>query len=400
MNDNKKQNIYKIIMLVALTALITFIVTTMTLYNKFENCNMLSNTANVQITNERGLTGTLKEFKNILEEKYAGEIDENALIEGALKGYVDAVGDPYTEYLTKEEMDELMEDTSGKYVGIGVYVANNTADNTILVVGIMNGSPALEAGMEPGDIIEKIDGVEYKGEELSKATSVLKGQENTTVKVTVLRDGEEKELTVTRRTITVEHVTSKMLEDNIGYIQIDAFEDGVADKFEEKYNELNKSGLKGLIIDLRSNGGGVVDEATDIADLFTEKNKPVLITKDKNGEETITKAKKEQVISNIPVVILTNETTASASEILAGALRDNYSAKLVGKTTYGKGVIQTVYKLTDGSGLKITTEEYYTPSHNKIHKVGLVPDEEVEEDTENEDNDTQLNKAIELIKNK
>ena len=198
----------------------------------------------------------------------------------------------------------------------------------------------------------------------------------------------------------MEHVTSKMLEDNIGYIQIDAFEDGVADKFEEKYNELNKSGLKGLIIDLRSNGGGVVDEATDIADLFTEKNKPVLIMKDKNGEETITKAKKEQVISNIPVVILTNETTASASEILAGALRDNYSAKLVGKTTYGKGVIQTVYKLTDGSGLKITTEEYYTPSHNKIHKVGLVPDEEVEENTENEDNDTQLNKAIELIKNK
>ena len=190
MNDNKKQNIYKIIMLVALTALITFIVTTMTLYNKFENRNMLSNTANVQITNERGLTGTLKEFKSILEEKYVGEIDENALIEGALKGYVDAVGDPYTEYLTKEEMDELMEDTSGKYVGIGVYVANNTADNTILVVGIMNGSPALEAGMEPGDIIEKIDGVEYKGEELSKATSVLKGQENTTVKVTVLRDGE------------------------------------------------------------------------------------------------------------------------------------------------------------------------------------------------------------------
>lgn len=124
MNDNKKQNIYKIIMLVALTALITFIVTTMTLYNKFENRNMLSNTANVQITNERGLTGTLKEFKNILEEKYVGEIDENALIEGALKGYVDAVGDPYTEYLTKEEMDELMEDTSGKYVGIGVYVAN------------------------------------------------------------------------------------------------------------------------------------------------------------------------------------------------------------------------------------------------------------------------------------
>lgn len=404
MKNDKKQNIYKIIMLVALTALITFIVTSMVIYNKFETANITAGSSSGQIADENSLVSVLKEFKTILNEKYIGEINEEDLIEGAIKGYVDGLGDPYTEYLTKEEMDELMEDTSGKYVGIGVYVANNPIDNTILVVGVMNGSPALEAGIQAGDIIIKIDGVEYEGNELTKATSVLKGEENTTVNVAVLRDGKELELTVTRKTITVEHVGSKMLDNNIGYIQIDSFEDGVAQKFEEKFNELNQSGLKGLIIDLRSNGGGVVDEATDIADLFTEKDEAVLVTKNKNGDEKVTKAKRDKKISDIPVVVLTNEGTASASEILAGALRDNYNAKIVGKTTYGKGVIQTVYKLIDGSGLKITTEEYYTPMHKTINKVGILPDEEVDltKDEQGnyqteENNDAQLLKAIEII---
>lgn len=404
MEENKKQNIYKIIMLVALTALITFTLTTILIYNKVGLSSDASNGAALQVSNENGLAKVLKEFKTILNQEYIGEINEENLVEGAMKGYVDALGDPYTEYLTKDEMKELMEDTSGKYVGIGVYVANNTADNTILVVGVMKGSPALEAGMQAGDIVTKIDGVAYKGEELTKATSILKGQENTTVKVTVLREGKEKELTITRKTITIEHVASKMLDNNIGYIQIDGFEDGVAKKFEEEYNKLKQNNLKGLIIDLRSNGGGVVDEATDIADLFTQKDKEILITEDKNGKEKITKAKREKIISDIPLVILTNEGTASASEILAGALRDNYNAKLVGKNTYGKGVIQTVYKLTDGSGLKITTEQYYTPKHNKIHKVGLAPDVEVDLTKDekgnyqtDEKNDAQLLKAIEIL---
>jgi len=404
MKNDKKQNIYKIIMLMALTALITFIVTSMVMYNKFEISNAASNGSSLQLSDENSLVSVLNEFKTIINQKYIGEVNEKDLIEGAIKGFFDGLGDPYTEYLTKEEMDELMEDTSGKYVGIGVYVANNTVDNTILVIGVMNGSPALEAGMQAGDIITKIDGVEYEGNELTKATSVLKGEENTTVNVTVLRDGKELELIVTRKTITVEHVGSKMLDNNIGYIQIDAFEDGVAEKFEEKYNELNQAGLKGLIIDLRSNGGGVVDEATDIADLFTEKDKEVLITKNKNGDEKLTKAKRDKIISDIPVVVLTNEGTASASEILAGALKDNYGAKIVGKNTYGKGVIQTVYKLADGSGLKITTDEYYTPTHKIINKVGIAPDEEIDltKDEEgnyqtDETNDAQLLKAIEII---
>ncbi|MGN1327007.1 MAG: S41 family peptidase [Clostridia bacterium] len=411
----KRQNVYKVIMLVVLTAVITFMLTTIVMYNKFYEVyegeySGTSNGINLGFnsssnSNEASLVKTLENFKAMLKQKYIGEIDEEKLIEGAIKGYVEGLGDPYTEYLTKEEMQEFTEETNAEYVGIGVYVANNTVDNTILVAGVMKNSPALEAGMQAGDIITKVDGVPYTGEELSDATKVLKGQEGTTVKVTILRDGKESELTVTRKKITVEHVASKMLENNIAYIQIDSFDSGVVEAFKEQITTLKNDGAKGIIIDLRSNGGGIVDEATGVADLFLEKNETILITKSKNEEEQITKSKNAPIITDIPVVILVNEGTASASEILAGALKDKYGATIVGKTTYGKGVIQTLYSLTDGSGLKITTDEYYTPNHNKINKVGITPDVEVSLTKDangyyetSMDKDAQLLKAIEILK--
>lgn len=403
-------NAYRIIMLVLITIVVTFIATSASMYKLFKNDIAFSgnnNTTNSEsiASSEASLLQTLNEFKIFLKQKYIGEINEEDMIEGAIKGYVDGLGDIYTEYLTKEEMKELAEETSGEYVGIGVYVGNNAEDNTILVVGVMNGSPALEAGMQAGDTITKIDGVSYLGEELSKATSYLKGEENTKVKVTVLRNGEELELEITRRKIVVEHVAAKMLDNKIGYIQIDAFDDGVAKTFEKELKSLQEDGMKGLIIDLRSNGGGVVSEATDIADLFSNEGETLLITKSKSENEVLEKAKRSKSVKDIPVVVLVNQGTASASEILAGALRDNYGAMLVGKKTYGKGVIQTVYSLSDGSGLKITTDEYFTPKHNKINKEGLTPDVEVEltKDSEGkyqteEDKDAQLIKAIEKIK--
>jgi carboxyl-terminal processing protease len=408
MEEERNQKVYKVIMLVALTAIVTFLLTAIFMYKKFDNVysTVGGNSAlssNVSTTSEKSLLKVLQEFKTILQNQYIGDIDEEKMAEGAIKGYIEGLGDPYTEYLTVEEMKELTEETDGKYVGIGVYVANNSSDNTILVVGVMNGSPALEAGMQAGDIITKIDETEYKGEELSKATSVLKGEEGTEVKVIVLRDGKEIELTITRKTISVEHVASEMLDNQIGYIQIDAFDDGVAEAFEEKYNQLKEQGIKGLIVDLRSNGGGVVDEATDIASMFTEKGKTVLITKSKTEKEEDTKSNRDPIVKDIPVVVLVNEGTASASEILAGALKDNYGAKIVGKKTYGKGVIQTVYRLTDGSGLKITTDEYFTPNHTSINKVGIEPDVEVDLTKDSngryetsKDNDAQLLKAIEM----
>lgn len=408
----KRQNIYKVVMLVVLTATITFMLTTMVMYNKFStsygSLGDKGTTTGTTTTSYTDLVKTLETFKAMIKQKYIGEVDEEQMIEGAIKGFVEGLGDPYTEYLPKEEMAEFTEETSGQYVGIGVYLTNDKTTNTILVVGIMNGSPALDAGMQAGDIIEKVNDVTYTGETMDDAIKVLKGEEGTSAKVTVLRDGKEIDLTVTRKKITVEHVSSKMVEDNIAYLQVDSFDSGVAESFKNKITDIKNQGAKGIIIDLRSNGGGIVDEATGIADLFLKKGETILITKSKIANEQLTVSKNDAIITDIPVVILVNEGTASASEILAGALKDKYpNTTIVGMQTYGKGVIQTLYSLSDGSGLKITTEEYYTPNHNKINKEGITPDVEVDLTKNSEgkyetefDKDAQVKKAIETIKTK
>ena len=400
----KRQRVYKIIMLIILTAFITCMVTTIVMYNKFEArfMNVGSTSSNENSEAENSIIKTLRLFKNVLSSKYIYDIDDSKLIDGALKGYIEGLGDPYTEYLTKEEMEAFTEEANSEYVGIGIYVSN--IDNEICIVGVMKDSPALEAGIKAGDIIKKVDGVEYTGDNLNDATKALKAEDGTTAQITVSREGKEMDFSVTRRKITVEHVASQMLENNIAYIQINSFDSGVAESFKKQVKELLDNGAKKIIIDLRSNGGGIVDEATDIADLFIDKGETILITKGKDEEEKITKAKITPIIKNIPVAILTNEGTASASEILAGALRDKYGAILVGKNSYGKGVIQTLYSLGDGSGIKITTDEYYTPNHVQINKKGLSPDYEtnltVDEDGYYEtsmDKDAQILKAIEVL---
>lgn len=408
MEDKKiaRQRVYKVIMLVVLTAVITFMTTTIFLYREYGDYIALGKSANGSSSTdteaESTISATLKMFKNLIKSKYIYDVDNIKLVDGALKGYIDALGDPYTTYLTKEEMEEFTEEASSEYVGIGIYVSN--VDDQILIVGVMKDSPALEAGIQAGDIITKVNGVEYSGAQLSEATSVLKGKEGTNADVTILRNDEEKTVTVTRKKITVEHVASQMLDNDIAYIEISSFDSGVADSFERQLKELLNKGAKKIIIDVRSNGGGIVDEATQIADLFIDKGKSILITKGKNDSEKVTTAENDPIVKNIPVAILTNESTASASEILAGALKDQYGATLVGKTTYGKGVIQTLYSLQDGSGIKITTDEYYTPNHNQINKKGLTPDYEVDltvgEDGYYEtsiDKDAQLLKAREIL---
>ena len=410
----KKQNIYKIIMLVILAVTITFMLTTMVMYNKFSKAyennysgiNGSSSSDNKGDLTEISLIKTLESFKTMLNQKYIGEIDEEKMLESAIKGYVEGLGDPYTEYLTKEEMSDFMEETNAEYVGIGVYLTENKTDNTILVVGVMKNSPALEAGMQEGDVITKVNDVAYTGENIDEAIKIMKGQEGTNVKVTILRDGKEIELDVQRKKINVEHVSSQMLENNIAYIQIDSFDSSVAESFKNQITELRNGGATKIIIDLRSNGGGIVTEATEIAELFLEKGETILITKGKKDKEELTTSEKDPIIKDIPVVVLVNEGTASASEILAGALKDKYeNTTIVGKTTYGKGVIQTLYNLSDGSGLKITTEEYYTPNHKKINKEGIKPDVEVDLTKDANgyyetgiDKDAQLLKAIEILK--
>ena len=401
LNKNNKENIYKIIMLIIIVALVTFILTTVFLYNKFSTT--LGKKYNVTDTNVK-MTAKINSLKRILERDYLGDMEEQKLVDGAIKGYVSGVGDEYTEYFTKEEMEEFKQETEGNYVGIGIYMTKNTRDNTIVIIAPIKGSPAEKAGIKTGDIIKKVDGVEYTGDEYEKISTYIKGKSGTKVNLEVERDGEPISFEIERRKIELYPVESEVLENNIGYINLTSFDENCSKKFKENYDKLISQNIKSLIIDVRNNGGGIVDEALKIADFALDKDKKIITTVDKSGKETEEKSKKDKII-NIPIVVLVNENTASASEILAVALKENGSAKVVGTRTYGKGVIQELLTMPDGSGIKITIEEYYTPNHNKLNKEGVTPDEEVKlpENIKNIYNlekkeDTQLQKAIEMLK--
>lgn len=399
MEENKGQKIYRSIMLVIITALITALVTTIVIYKRIDNKTNIDTI--VASKDNSGLELTLSRIRTMLDNTYIGTLDDKSMIEGAIKGYVAGVGDQYTEYYTKEEMQSKLEEVTGNYVGIGIYMLVDSSSGTILVTEPMEGSPAEKAGVKTGDFIVNVEGEDVTAENVSKMSDKIKGEEGTKVKIKVRRGEETIDFEIERKKIVISHIKARVLENNIGYIDIKDFDGGTAEEFKTKYDELSKKGIKSLIIDIRSNGGGIVDESLNILDMLLEKDTTLLITVNKKQEEEVTKAKKKQEI-DIPVIVLTNQYSASASEILAGALKDNGRAKIVGTKTYGKGVIQTLRTLTDGSGLKTTTEEYYTPNRNKINKIGIRPDYEVNLPDDiselTDENDTQLKKAIELLK--
>ena len=402
MESKSAQRIYKTIMLIIIVIITTSLITAFATYQYLRNNVLAIRKGNN--TSFEGLEYTLSQFRTELENKYIGEINDEELIDGALKGYVNALGDPYTTYYTKEEMKEIMEETNGNFVGIGIYMTENIKENVIMVIKPIENSPAEKAGILPGDIITKINDVEYTGDKLEEASNKIRGEEATKVKLEIYRNGETKEFEITRKKVVISHITTKVLEDNIGYIAISDFDGDCANEFKTKYKELEKKGITKLIIDIRNNGGGIVDKSLEIANTMIEKGSTLLITKDKKNNEDITKATENPII-NMPVVVLTNEYSASASEILAGALKDNNKATLVGTKTYGKGIIQELNKLSDGSGLKVTVSEYYTPNHTAINKIGITPDVEVELSDEakkqlnlEEKDDNQLQKAIEILK--
>ena len=399
MNSEKAQKIYRIVMIIIITALLSSLITLIVVNERFASTLNIGNIASGDGTT--GIESALASIRSILEERYIGELDDEQMLEMAIKGYVAGVGDEYTVYYTPEEMEEEYSEAMGNYVGIGIYMVVNYEEGTITVVEPMEGSPAEEAGMQAGDLITKVNGQEITVENVSEMSNAIKGEEGTTVKLEIQRENETKEVEVERRRIEVSHINSEMLENNIAYIQIADFDGGTAEEFRENYETLKAQGATSLIIDIRNNGGGVVDEAIDILEMICEKDSTLLIETDKAGNETITKAEKNPII-DVPIVVLVNGNSASASEILAGALKDNNKATIIGTTTYGKGVIQSLMRLTDGSGLKVTTEEYCTPNRNKINEIGIEPDITVElpEDiTElTKENDTQLQRAIEELR--
>lgn len=348
------------------------------------------------------LTAKLSVVNEKIEANYLGDVDENKMYEYAIKGYVAGLGDKYAEYYTVDEMKAEQKENSGKFSGIGIYMTINS-EGKITIVGIYEDSGAEEAGLQEGDIIIGANGVKYDLSNYEEFSNVLKGEDGTSVNIQVLRENQELNIEVVRKTINIKSVKSKMI-DNIGYMRIVTFNENTAEEFEIEYKNLKNQNCKGLIIDLRSNGGGIVSEAIKVADYIVDKGNCLMITSNRQNKEHKEIAKKNPIV-DIPVVCIVNESTASASEILTASLRENNRCKVVGKKSYGKGVIQAVYLLSDGSGLKFTTEEYFSPNHNKINKVGITPDIDISLSEESKkmkeipiENDEQLQEAIKQLK--
>lgn len=400
--DRKYMTRVKVIIAVMITFVITFC-GTIFLYGKYlSNKGLMINS----YKSSDSIVDQINALRTVIEEKYKGEIDDDKLTQAALKGYVEGLGDEYTEFLTSDEWEDL-DSSLSEFVGIGVYMSQLKSTNETIIIGtIDDDTPAAKAGIKAGDIIKEInlEDVSTKGSEY--ISSKIKGTAGSTVKIKVLRGEEELTFDVERAEIKVYKIRHEMLQNNIGYIDFDSFTDTSYNEFKAAYEDLKNNGATSLIVDLRNNTGGYVDSALNIADMFVDSGKALLITEDKNGNRYTQSSKNSKEI-DMPVVVLVNEYTASASEILTGILKDYKLATIVGTTTYGKGVIQEVYPdvlgKDIGGALKVTVSEYFTPNGNKINKVGIEPDEKVElDDSEStditKDTDTQLQKAIEILK--
>lgn len=348
-------------------------------------------------------------LKGLIDENFLFDYEEKDLYDGSLKGMFANLGDPYTQYYTKEEFSKLMESIDGRYKGIGVLV-QASKEGLIKVVQVFDDSPAKEAGMKAGDYITKVEGKEFSSDQMEEAVALMKGDEDTTVNITIKRisddkpEGEDIDLKVDRRDVRVDTVDESIKEvdgKKIGYIHIKSFDDVTKEDFDKSYKKLKDGGIEGLVLDLRNNPGGSLDVCLDIADKFLDEG-TIVTTKDKKGNVVTEESDAE--MDDIPMTVLVNENSASASEILSGALKDRKRAKVIGEKTFGKGIVQKLFPLNDGSGAKITISEYHTPSGSKINKIGVSPDIEATNDNpdleikeENLDKDSQYQKALEEL---
>ena len=328
-------------------------------------------------------------LENVIESEYYQKVSEEDLIDGALKGLFEGLNDPYSQYYTSDEFQTLKEQTSGSFVGIGVYIGVNSENDKITIISPIEGSPAQKSGIKSGDVVVKVNGKSIESKTVDEVIKQIKGKENTTVNLTVERDGKEIDFDITRKTIVTKSVSSEVKEDNIGYLRITSFDENTYKEFKEAVTSLQKKNIKSLIIDLRDNPGGLLDICVDIADYLLGEG-TIVYTKDNKGETQYYKSDKNKV--DLPIVVLINENSASASEILTAAIVDNKAGIAVGTTSYGKGLVQSVKEFNDGTGYKLTTAQYYTPNGDYINKQGIKPDI-VEKDKEK-----QLDRAIEYIK--
>lgn len=345
----------------------------------------------------------LNKVKDQIYRIYNGPIDENKLLEGSIKGMVNALGDPYSQFYNAQEYKELAEDNTGKFVGVGIQIS--VVENQIVVVSPIEGGPAKEAGIMAGDIITKIDGQVYTGQDLQEAVKHMRGEPGTSVKLGLRRGDKELDFDITRREITTKSVTYEMLKGNLGYVMLSQFTKDSDKEVKKALDDLKAKGAKGFILDLRGNPGGFLIESVNIASNFIPKNKVIVSTMDKY------KNKKEDVsiggdYIGFPLVVLIDKGSASASEVIAGAFKDYKVATLIGEKSYGKGIVQTIMDLPEGEGLKLTVAAYYSPNGTNIHKIGIQPDvavtlpEGMTPQTYHKDKDTQLQKAMEVLQSK
>lgn len=346
-----------------------------------------------------GTVEKLAVLEDTIHEYFWQEVTEEKLEEGVYKGVLEALDDPYSVYYTNEELLELQQQTEGIYYGIGAYISQNKEVGYVQISKVMKDTPAEESGLLQGDYIYMVDGEDMQDKDSTYVVSKIKGDEGTKVMITVLREGvaEPMDIEVERRKIESPTVEYEMLENGMAYIQIVEFDLVTTTQFETAYKQAKKDGMKGLILDLRSNPGGNLSTVCDIARMMLPKGL-IVYTEDKYGKRVEYTCDGKQEIE-VPLVVLTNGYSASASEILAGAIKDYGIGTLVGTTTYGKGIVQKVINLSDGSAIKLTVSTYFTPNGNNIHKIGIVPDVEEEFDAEQYASgvDNQLEKAKEVL---
>lgn len=347
----------------------------------------------------------VEEIQELIDENFYFSTEEAAIDEGIYKGILESLDDPYSVYYTKEEFAELQQETSGEYVGVGVQVSQDPETMLITVTRVFKGGPAEESGMLKGDIITAVEDWQLNGEEVSDVVEKIKGEEGSYVNVTVYRESINDYVTLKmeRRTVENPTVTYEMLDNKIGYIQVTDFYDVTAAQYIQAIEDLESQGMESLVVDLRDNPGGLLSAVIDMLDYMLPKGM-LVYTEDKNGNITSQYESTNNHEFTKPVAVLVNGNSASASEIYTGAMKDRGAATIVGTQTYGKGIVQRLFPLEDGSGVKLTVSKYFTPSGNDIHQVGIAPDIEVEMPKElltksyyEHDEDVQLQKAIEVL---
>jgi carboxyl-terminal processing protease len=382
---------------VVCTAMLTFSLTTLFQFN-------IGDKSVVPTSEYKALLSQSKEFdkavelRRFIEKNYYKDTSKVDFESGIIKGIFESLNDPYSTYFTAEEFKKFNEDTSGEYAGIGI-VIEPTDDGLITVVSPIEGSPAYKIGVKSNDKIIKVDGKEVSAKNFEEAVSMMRGKPGTDVVITVVRKGEAApvEFKITREIVKIKAVTSKNLGNGLGYIRINSFDNDVAKQFETNLDSLLKSGAKGLVIDLRGNPGGALDQCIEIADRILGKAL-IVYTKDRQGVEDKAYSDENTKLS-MPVTVLVDGGSASASEILTGAVKDNHAGTIIGEKTFGKGIVQSVYTLDGGTGMKLTTSEYFTPSGKNIHKIGITPDILIKDDPKTEV-DEQLQKAETVLLSK